>query len=125
MVPVVFLAENLFHHISVDVGEAIVPTAMEVGEVFMIDTHEMKQGGMEIMDIDFVFHGIVAEVVGLPVVISGFHPSSGEPGGESVRVMVSSILMPTGNTVEKFKGGSSAKFTAADDEGIVEHAANL
>ena len=46
------------------ISEAEVPALATEGKSFMVDAELMKNGGMEVVDVDFVLDGVVAELVG-------------------------------------------------------------
>lgn len=118
------LRKDFFHDVSVDIREAEVPTTVEIGEGFVIDAHEMEQGGVEIVDIDLVLHCVKTKIVRRSVVVSGFDTGSGEPGRKTVRIVIATVLVTPGHTVKEFKGGRAPEFAPANDEGVVEHAAH-
>ncbi len=47
-----------------DVGEAEIPSCEAVGEAGVVETEQVQDGGVEVVDVDFVFHGLKAEFVG-------------------------------------------------------------
>jgi len=56
--------EGWFDEVAVDVGEAEVAALGSVGEAGVFDAHEVEDGGVEVVDVDWVFGDVVAEVVG-------------------------------------------------------------
>ena len=102
-----------------NIRQPVASALMLEGKSLVVYAEEVEQGGVEVVDVDFVFHRVVTEVVGCAVVVSGFHASASEPGRESVRIVIAAVLMATGNAVEKFEGRGSAKLAPADDEGVV------
>lgn len=58
------LADDVFHHLAVDVGETEVAAGVVVGELFVIESHEVEDGGVEVVDVGLVFDGLVAVFVG-------------------------------------------------------------
>ena len=118
------LRKEVLHDVSVDIGETEVPATVEIGEGFVIDSHEMEQGGVIIVNIDLIFHGIKTKIVRRPVVVTGFDSSSGEPGRKTVRIVITTVLVASSHSVKEFKGGCSAEFAPADHESIVEHSSH-
>ena len=57
----------------------------------MVDTEEVQDGGMEVVDVDSVFHSLVAKFVTCSVVGTSLDASSGHPHGEGVGIMVSTL----------------------------------
>jgi hypothetical protein len=42
------------YHVSGNVREAIVPATVTVSELFVLESHQMKNGSMEIVQMDFI-----------------------------------------------------------------------
>lgn len=119
-----FSGEDAFDDFPVDVGEAEVATTVSVGEFFVIEAHEVEHGGVEVVDVDFVFNGGKAEVVGCSVHVTTFHAAPCHPGGEAVVVVIAAIdLAGVGAFFGHFNDGRPAKFSAPEDEGFVEESA--
>ncbi len=51
------LRQNFLHDVAVEIGEAHVATAESVGEAFVIETEEVEDGGVPVVDVDFSFDG--------------------------------------------------------------------
>ena len=60
-----------------DVGEAEVSAAVAVGESFVIEAEEVKEGGVEVVDVNFVLSSREAEFVGGSMNVSTFDSASG------------------------------------------------
>lgn len=104
---------------AVDVGEAEIASGVVVGEAFVIEAEEVEDGGLEVVDVDFVLGDVEAEVVGFAVG-AGFGAAACHESGEGLWVVVAS-----GHTAESrvgFDHGSAAEFATPDDEGFVEEA---
>ena len=55
MVPVVarcVLGHDILNHVSMDVSQPIVPPGIAVGEFLVIQSHEMEDGCLEVMDVN-------------------------------------------------------------------------
>src|SRR5690606_14830669 len=100
-------AQNVVDDVAVDIGQAKVAAALKMGQRLVIDSHEMKQGGVEVVNVDLVFYRVVSELVGGPVVMPSLDPGPGEPSGKAVRIVIASVLVPSGDAVKKFKGRSA------------------
>ena len=103
---------------AVNVGEAEVAALESSGELFVIEAELVKDRGVEIVDVNFVFNRVEAEVIGLAMVHAAFDSASGEPHGEGIGMVVPTIGSALGH-------GSASEFSAEDDEGVFEHAALL
>src|ERR1043166_8281531 len=88
----------------------------------MVDAEEVKEGSLEIMNMDGILGHIVAQIVGGSVDSAGLHPCAGHPDGKAARVVIASVV----------RGGELAlrvicppEFTAPDDQRLVEQPALL
>ena len=73
---------------SGDVCEAEVAAAGAVGELGVVDTHEVEDGGVDIVDVDGLVDDLPAEVVGGAVGHAALDAAAGEPHAEAVGVVV-------------------------------------
>ena len=48
----------------VDIGETEIPAGVSIGQVFVIKPHEVKDGGVEIVDVHLVFDRRETKFVG-------------------------------------------------------------
>ena len=85
----------------------------------MVDAHEMQDGGVDVVNVCFVHHGLEAKFVRLPVAHAALHSAAGHPHAEAVRVMV-----PAGRTFA-FAERHATKFAAPHDERGVQQPALL
>ena len=60
-------AKISFNDFSVDVGEAEVSALEAVGELFVVEAKEMKEGRVEVVDVDFAIDHAEAEFVAFSV----------------------------------------------------------
>ena len=86
----------------------------------MIDPEEVEHGGMEIVDVDLVDNGIVAEFISLPVGGASLDSAAGQPHREPLHMVVPADLALIG-----LRHWRPAEFSAPDDQGVIEHTAVL
>ncbi len=101
--------------VAFDVGEAVVASAVAVGQVFVVEAEEVEEGGVEVVDVDGVLDGLVAVVVGAAEGEAGLGTAAGHPEGEALGIVVASVGFPA--------VGGAAEFAAPDDERVVEETA--
>lgn len=106
-------SQDLFDNVTMDIGKAAFEAIVVIGQAFVIETEEVEDGGVEVVDGGDVFSGFVAEVIGGSVGVGGFDSGSHEPGGEAVGVMV-----PAGGTF--LESGHAAKLGGPDNECVFE-----
>src|SRR5437660_8500381 len=109
------LHEDLVDDFAVDVGEAEIAAGVAVGELFVVDAQDVKQGGVKVVDGDAILDRLEAKLVGCAVADAAFEAAAGHEHGEAVRVVVAAVA--------GFGDGSAAEFTAPDDGGLIEQAA--
>ena len=87
------LSNQVFNNFAVYVGEAIPSSKVLVDEFFVIDTHQVHDGSLEIMDVNRIFGDVVAEVICLAIDHPGLHTAPCHEYGECSRMMVSAIIL--------------------------------
>ena len=110
------------HNFAVDVCEPIVAALMTEGEAFVVDAELVQDGGLQVVDVHRFLGDVDAVVIRLAVGDAAAHTAAGQPVGETVRVMVSTV-----NLVCEFPLtiDLAAEFATLDEERILEHAALL
>src|SRR5437762_1200457 len=78
-------------HMTVNVGEPEIATGMAEGEFFVIETKQLENRRVKIVNVDLVFHRLKAEFVGGAVDVTPALPSAVHPHGEAVVVVVPSV----------------------------------
>ena len=94
------------------IGESEIATRITVGQLFVIKPHQVKDGGMKVMDVDFVFDRFETEVIGCTVGLPTFNPATRHEHRESPWVVITAISV--------FGSGGSAKLASPDDKSFVE-----
>ena len=61
------LRNDIRHDISVHIGQTEVAAGVAVGQLLVIQPQQVQDGGVEVVEVDLVFHRVVAVVVGGPV----------------------------------------------------------
>ncbi len=78
-----------------DVRKTISAAKMFVGQFLMVNTHQMFNGCMKIMDADWIFDDIVTELVRFAINYSGLNTPACHPDAEALRMMVPAIVVFT------------------------------
>src|SRR5437016_5673161 len=87
-----FMPEDLVDHVAVHIGQAVIATVMAVGQLLVIQTHEIQDGGMKVVDMDFVLNGVPAVLVGSAVNHSTLHAPARQPHGEAEGMVFPAII---------------------------------
>lgn len=102
-----------------DVGEAVVAALEFEGKLFVINSDEVEDGGVEVVDADGVFGDVVGVVVGFADGLAGLDAAAGEPHGEAAGVVVTT---EAGGGEAALAVNGASEFAAPDDERVIEKA---
>jgi hypothetical protein len=73
------LHQNIPDHISVNIGQPIVPASVTPCEAFVIDSHQMQYRGMKIMDMDRLFCRPNSMFIGGTMNVATLYTCPGKP----------------------------------------------
>ena len=76
----------------------------------------MQNGGVEIVDVHDVFHGVIAEIVGVAVAHAALDAAAGEPAAEALDVVIAPAAL---------RHRRAAKFGAPQDESVFPQTGTL
>ncbi len=96
---------------------ALGSTLVLVNKAHVVEAHKVKNGGMKIVDMEFIFDGTKAEFIGCANGLAAFDPATRHPHGETRGVVVSAIAF--------FAHGGSAEFASPNDECAIEKPASF
>ena len=82
--------DKVVDDISVNVGEPEVAACVPVGQEFVIEAHEMEDGRMQVVHVNWILDGFEAELVGSSVDESSLGAAADQDSGEAVVVVVAS-----------------------------------
>lgn len=112
--------QNLFHEVSIDIGESVIAAEVTPGEFFVIEAELMQDRGVQIMQMDFAGDRAEAEVVGLAEGEAGFDAATGEPGAKALGLMLAAVFFDGRGAAEVLAPRRAAKLAAPDDERVFE-----
>jgi len=73
------LSKYILDHIAKDIRQAeVAPLEAEV-KPFVIDTHQVQHGGVDIMDWNRLFNGVVTELIRVTVTDTTLDATAGHP----------------------------------------------
>ena len=75
---------------SAEIGEAVVASVVTESELFVINAEQVEHRRMQIIHVDPVFDGLVAELIGRAVMHAALHAAAGHPESEAVRIVIAS-----------------------------------
>ena len=83
----------------------------------MVESHQVQNRGVEVVDMDAVFHRRATEFVRRSVAEAAFDSATGEPVGVAIVIMVAAF--------GAFRGGGAAELATPDDERVVKEPSGL
>lgn len=95
------LCQDFADHPSMDISQAEIPTSMFVSEFFVIQSQLVKDGCMQVVEMDLVLDGIVTIIIGGTVTDARFDASARKPHGKAMGIMIPAIAsLCSGRTAE-------------------------
>lgn len=76
------------------VSQSKIPPSIAVGQLFVIEPEQVKDGGMEIIDVYLVHRRLVPDLIRLAIRKAALDPATGEPCGKTMRVVIATGLTP-------------------------------
>src|SRR6476660_8891465 len=104
-----------------NVGQTEIATLESIRELFVVEPKQLQDGGLKIMDVDFITGDGESEFIGFPITDAMFDTPAREENGETVRIMVAAEDLAGSGTA--FTERCSAKFPAPNDQGFIEQSA--
>src|SRR5258706_16208880 len=95
-----------------DIGQAPIGAIVAEGQFFVVDPKQVKNGGMEIVAIGFVFNGSPGPFVAFTVSESGLEARASHPGDESTAV----VIAPNAALAERYP----PKFPGPNQQGCFQ-----
>src|SRR5690349_472335 len=75
-------SEDGIDHVAIDIRETIIAAVVTIREPRVVETHEVQDGGVQVVDVNFVLNSVPAEVVGRAMHHAAFHAAARHPHGE-------------------------------------------
>ncbi len=91
------------------------------GKLLVVDAQQVQDGGLKVMNVNLVVHGVEADIIRGSIGDAGFDAASSHPGGEGVGVVVAAPAFAVLHVALEER--RAAEFTTPDDKGLIEHAA--
>src|SRR5690606_37615849 len=102
---------------SAAIGESIASAEVCEDQAFVIETHQVQNGGMQVMYMHGVLNNVISEVISLAVYDPRLHASTGHPDAKAAGMVVAAIVVP----LQLTRGVvGAAKFAAPDYERFVQ-----
>src|SRR5262247_4524846 len=85
------LSQNRLYHIAMHVGQTEIAPAVPEGQPGVIESEQMQDGRVEIVDVAFVLDHFHSVIVGFAVSHSAFDSAAGQPRRVGVGEMASPV----------------------------------
>ena len=59
-----FSGKDLMDNVAFDIGQSEVPAGVAIGQLLVIQAEGVQESGVEVVDVDLVFGGVVTVIVG-------------------------------------------------------------
>ena len=104
---------------AVHIGESVITALKAESELQVVESQQLQDGGVQVVDVHFAFDWSEAHFVGGTVNVSGFDSAAGQPHGKGIDVVIAAGGFPG------FAHGSASEFAAPNDESIFEQSASF
>jgi hypothetical protein len=101
------LCDDLLGDLSRQIGQAVIPAAVAVRQLLVIEPHEVEDGGVQVVDVHLAVDGGAAVLIGLAVAESLLDAAAGHPHGEAGGIVVAAVTV--------LAAGGAAELAAPDD----------
>ena len=105
------LRQDVVDDVAVDIGQPEVAAAVAISQTLVVESDQVQNRGVQVMDVDLVLGDVKAELVGGTISCSRLHPSSGQPHRKGVRMMI---------PASSLSGWCAAKLATPNDECFIE-----
>ena len=112
------LRQDVLHNLPVDVGQSEVTPGIAIGQALVIESQQVKQGGVKVVHVDLVLDRLVAELVGGAIGETGLQAITSQPGRKSSCIVIASVAII-------LSVGRATEFTAEPDDGILQQSSLL
>ena len=102
-------AQYLSNDVSVHIGQPSLNAVVIERESFMVETQQVQDGRMEVVSGGDVLLGTKPKLVSRAIAATRFHSSSGQPTGETMRVVIASVSA-------RLKHGHTTKLGRKDNQ---------
>src|SRR5216684_286514 len=111
------LRNDSLRYYSGDVSQAEIAAGVTIGELLVIESQQVQDGGVHIVNMHAILDGVVAEFIGCAIYKPGLHASARHPHSVAVRIVVA--------TVTKLRPRRAPELPGPDDQRIFQQPPGL
>src|SRR6056297_3534668 len=109
---------------AVDVGQPEVAPSITIGQLLVVESQQVQDGRVQVMNVNAVFNGLKAKLVGRSMHIPAFNAAAGQPHSKAIMVVIAAAGGASiGALFSKFDGRRPTKFAAPDYKRVIKQAA--
>lgn len=86
------LGHDIVDDTAMYIGETEIASAVMKRKFFMVQTEQMEQRGMVVMDVHFLIYRIKPIIIAAAVAEAGLYSTAGKPIGKSVGIMIAAVV---------------------------------
>ena len=106
------------HHSTVDIRQPEVTALMSKGQLLVIDTHQVQDGGIQIMNVDRVLGDVVGKVIRLTVLEPSPNTPASHPHRPASGMMITAVILSSERALAVH---GAAKFSTPDHQRVIQH----
>src|SRR5439155_20395616 len=84
------------YDLSVNIRQPEIASRVAISKFFVVEAQKLQDRGMQIMDVNYVFHCLEPKFIRGSMDSPALHPTASQPDGEAIRVMVTAIFGNSG-----------------------------
>ena len=98
-------------------GEPLIEAVVEECQPAVIETHRVKDGGVQVADVAAIDDSLVPDLVGLAVTHAPLDSAAGQPVGKPFGIVIAAL--------GSLRNGLAAELASPDDQRLIEESALL
>src|SRR5579863_2334934 len=119
------LSNNVVHYFSRRIGQPEIAPAVPISQLRVIDSHQIENGGVQIVHVRSLLDSLVAEIVRSAVHDPLLDATAGQPDRKSIRIMIAAIDHTAHRFIGRLDGGRASEFGAANYQRVLKQSALL
>src|SRR5262249_13938876 len=116
------LADDFGNDAPKDVGQTEITTLESIRQFLVIQSQQMKQRCLKVVNVDAVADHVVAELTSLAVNVTRLGPAAGKPKREATRMMIAAVVSRREHSLRIVR---ATELAAPHDERVVKESTLL
>ena len=111
------MRHNFLNHFARHIRQSKIATRVTIGQSFVVDSHQMQNRGMQIMNVNAIVNGAESKFISFTIRLAAFYTASCEPRCESIMIVIAAVAI--------FRCWRSAEFAAPQHQRFIKQSALL